>query len=98
MAEARYNSVEVRINGQVFKLRTDVGTEYVQNLAAYVEGVMREVARQGSSPASDRVAIMAALQIADSLFQLQRQMKGKAQVAHDKLNALITASDQLLEE
>lgn len=88
--------LDVTIQGQTFRLKVDTGKEYVVELAAYVEGIMEEVRRHSGTAASHRVAVMAALQIADSLFQLRRQREGEVQSASQKVNHLIARSDQVL--
>lgn len=88
--------LDVTIQGQTFRLKATSGKDYVTELASYVEGVMEEVRRHSGTPASHRIAVMAALQIADNLFQLRRQREGEAQSANQKVSNLIARSDQLL--
>jgi len=98
-------SVEVKIQGQVFRLKTDVGKEYAHELAAFVDGVMVKMMRNSANVSIDRVAIMASLGIADTLFQLQKQGQ-PTQSGHpgvggdfvDRVQRLIVAADRLLEE
>jgi cell division protein ZapA len=90
-------SYEVHVQGQVFRLRTDSGEDYVQELIQYVESVMKEVMQQSRSPASDRIAIMAALQIADRFLHYKHQVEGNADRANRVVGALIYEMDRLLE-
>ena len=57
--------VQVEIFGQTYKLRAEDDPSYVESLAAVVDGKMREIARQTNAVDSLRVAILAALNIAD---------------------------------
>ena len=59
------NVVQVEIFGQIYNLRAEGDASDVQSLAAYVDGKMREVATQTKTVDSLRVAILAALNIAD---------------------------------
>jgi cell division protein ZapA len=59
------NIVQVEIFGQTYNLRADGDPAYVQNLAAWVDGKMREVARETKAVDTVRVAILTALNIAD---------------------------------
>ena len=59
------NVVQVEIFGQTYNLRADGNAADVLSLAAYVDGKMREVASQTKTVDSLRVAILAALNIAD---------------------------------
>ena len=67
MAEDRV--VPVTIHGQKYPVRSDLDPAYVARLAAYVDERMR--AASDSAPSGDmmRVAVLAALNIADELFR-----------------------------
>jgi len=57
--------VQVEIFGQTYKLRAEDDPAYVESLAAIVDGKMREIAKQTNAVDSLKVAILAALNIAD---------------------------------
>jgi cell division protein ZapA len=61
--------IPVEIHGQRYPIRTSLEPEYVSRLALYVDEKMRAAAEQ--TPASDslRLAVLAALNIADELFR-----------------------------
>ena len=64
------DAVSVDIYDQVYHLRgTDA--EYIERLAALVDEKMRAVASQGNTVDSLRVAVLAALNIADELVALR---------------------------
>jgi cell division protein ZapA len=68
--EENAQAVSVDIYDQVYHLRgTDLG--YIEALAGLVDGKMRAVAAQGSTVDSLRVAVLAALNIADELLALR---------------------------
>ena len=62
-------SVSVEILGQRYPIRAALDPEYIKRLAAYVDGKIR--AAGDSAPSSDpvRLAVLAALNIADELFR-----------------------------
>ncbi len=63
-------AVVVEIYDQTYHLRgTDAA--YIEKLAGLVDGKMRAVAAQSASPDSLRVAVLAALNIADELVSLR---------------------------
>ena len=68
-------SYKVVIYNQTYNLRSDHGEEYIHELAEYVDKRMNEIARASMTVDSLRVAILAALQIADELYQSRREMK-----------------------
>ena len=90
--------IEVRIHGQLFKLRAGEEEGYVQELAAYVNDVMQVISRQSNTVAIERIAIMAALNVTDTLFQQQRRASSDAKAVDERINRLITLSDHLLGE
>ena len=62
-------SVNVEIAGQVLSIRSDEGPEYVQELADYVDGHLRQLGGGRRSFSLQRVALLVAIQIADELFR-----------------------------
>jgi len=69
--------VTVEINGQRYPIRTDLDAAYVTELAVYVQRKMELAARE--SPAGDtlKIAVLAALNIADECFRARDE--GSAQ-------------------
>ncbi|MBF0186412.1 MAG: cell division protein ZapA [Magnetococcales bacterium] len=92
------DAIEISIHGQRFKLRTDEDEEYVTSLAAYVEEMMAEMGASSNSLTNDRIAIMAAFQIADSFFRYRQQSERRQRQLMQRLRTLIADSDQVLEE
>ncbi|WP_158786927.1 cell division protein ZapA [Granulicella sp. L46] len=69
--EARYmDSVVVDIYDQIYQLR-GVKPEYIERLAEVVDLKMRAVSAHGSTVDSLRVAVLAALNLADELVTLR---------------------------
>ena len=66
---------EVKILGQRYKVRSDDGEEYIQQLAEYLNEQLTEVQKGTRSVATHNVAILAALNIADNLFKLRDEDK-----------------------
>ena len=66
-------SVTVNIFGTEYTLRGTADAEYVQEVAAFVDRRMNEVAKGASVASTARVAILAAVNIADELFREQRK-------------------------
>jgi cell division protein ZapA len=66
-------TVEVKLLGQRFKVRSDEGEQYVQELAQYVSQQLVEVQRNSQAVATHNVALLAALNIADNLFKLREE-------------------------
>jgi cell division protein ZapA len=67
--------VKVVIYNQTYTLRSDHEPDYVQELADYVDQRMNEIARATMTVDSLRVAILAALQIADELHLSRKEVE-----------------------
>ena len=81
-------ATEVEIFGNVYNVRGEKDPEYLQELADMVDGRMREIAQQVSTVDSAKIAILAALNIADELFQCQRHEEGSRVEVKEKVTAL----------
>jgi len=64
--------VHVEIFGQSYSIRAGADPRYVEAIAAYVDAQMREVSRTSGAVDSVRIAVLAALNIADECFSLRR--------------------------
>ncbi len=62
-------SIRVSIFGRDYNIRGDSDSEYIKTVAAHVDSVMRDIADKTGSLSSGRVAILAALNIADEMFK-----------------------------
>lgn len=60
--------MKIDIYDQSYNVSTDQNEEYLRELAAYVDGKMREVAEATRIVDSLKVSVLAALNIADELF------------------------------
>lgn len=75
-------SIRVEIYNQTYSIRSDGDNEYILNLAEYVDGKMREISSGTLTVDSLKVAILAALHIADEFHQLKNQhLQTDAQLA-----------------
>src|SRR6266849_6812946 len=65
-------TIKVEIYDQSYTIRSDGDPEYLKQLAEYVDRRMREISSGTLTVDSRKVAILAALYIADELHQLRR--------------------------
>ena len=64
---------QVEIYGQSYNLRGDADPSYIHELSSYVDAKMQEIAETASTVDSLKVAILAALNIADEYHQIKRE-------------------------
>ena len=75
-------TIRVEIYNQTYNIRSDGDSEYLMQLADFVDGRMREISSGTLTVDSLKVAILAALHIADELHRLkQTHEQADAQLA-----------------
>lgn len=67
--------VRVEIFGQEYSVRGADDPAYVEKLAAYVDEQMKEVSRSSGAVDSLKIAVLAALNIADERFSLHEEVE-----------------------
>jgi cell division protein ZapA len=87
--------VTVQIYDQTYHL-SGQDPDHVRALAEQVDAKMRAVAAQGRTVDSLRVAVLAALNLADELSQYQQS--GAAATGHARASTLRSLLDEVLEE
>lgn len=70
-------AVDVSILGQTYRVKGEADDAYVKDVARYVDGKMKEVNDGGGGGGTIRVAVLAAFNIADELFQLRKAAEEK---------------------
>ena len=91
------DSIRVEIYDQGYTLRgTD--PEYIVKLAEYVDLKMRAVAEKTSTVDSLRVAVLAALNIADEYQLLKKKYDSIANTYVERANSLSGMLDEIIEE
>ncbi len=90
-------SVRVEIFDQVYNLRGS-DADYILKLAEYVDGKMRAVSQQTATVDSVRLAVLAALNIADEYHLLQRRLETPSPEARQRASKLASALDEVLQD
>lgn len=88
--------VSVRIYGESYTLRTGEDPAYVEEVARYVDARMRDVAASGKVVSTSKIAVLAALHVADELLRLRRDAGRGAGETERRLRALLAAVDRAL--
>ncbi len=91
------NSVRVEIYDQAYNLRGS-DPQYIFKLAEFVDTKMRAVAEQTQTVDSLRLAVLAALNIADEYMVLKRKYEGLASEYKQRADHLAGALDEVLRE
>ena len=91
------NSVRVEIYDQSYNLRGS-DADYIFKLAEYVDTKMRIVAQQTQTVDSFRLAVLAALNIADEFHVIKRKYDAVAGEYRQKADHLSGALDEVLSD
>ena len=88
--------ISVDISGQRYPIRTTLEPEYVARLAAYVEEKMRASAESTPSTDAVRLAVLAALNIADELFRCRETNRARSGQLAERAEELERLVDRVL--
>ena len=88
--------IPVEIAGQRYPIRSTLDPEYVARLAGYVDEKMRAAAESTPSSDSLRLAVLAALNIADELFRCRDANRARDGQLAERAEELERLLDRLL--
>ena len=94
MSEGRVIPVDVQ--GQRYPIRTSLEPEYVTRLAQYVDEKMRAAAESTPTGDSLRLAVLAALNIADELFRCHDATQARSGELAERAGELERLLDRVL--
>lgn len=93
-----HDGVRVEIYDQEYFMRGKLDPEYIQRLALYLDAKMRSIAEHTHTADSLRVAILAALNIADEYHQLKSQYEASQKQLDRKVGEYNEVLDEILKE
>jgi cell division protein ZapA len=92
--DGKNDSISVEIFGQTYNVRGEGDPDYLTELARFVDSRMREVAAQVATVDTVKIAILAALNIADEFSRYRKQRLGawieKTEELSNRLNKVIS--------
>lgn len=97
MSTKATTATEVEIFGALYHVRGDKNSEYLQDLADVVDRKMREIAQQVSTVDTAKIAILAALNLTDELFQCRKSQEGERVEIQEKVTELAGQLDEALQ-
>jgi cell division protein ZapA len=95
--DAQNASVRVEIFDQAYNLRFP-DPDYLLKLAEYVDSKMRSVAAATNTVDTVRLAVLAALNIADEYHMLKKRIDGGATDYQKRAHQLVHALDEVLQD
>ena len=91
------NSKKIQIYGKTYSLKSSSSEVDAEEVAAYVDSRMKELANARSKTSTLDLAILAALNIAQELMELKNQAGAKEEAEGEKLRQLVEALDRELQ-
>jgi cell division protein ZapA len=90
-----FKILKVNIFGTEYPIKGSTDTEYIKQVAGYVDQKMREIDQNIPIDSSLKVAILAALNITDELFR-EREKKGNSGEFSEKIQHLTQLLDSCI--
>jgi len=90
------NTVHVNIYGEEYPVRAEGDSEYIRQVAHYLDRKMREMAEKVPNRSPSRIAILAALNIADELFQERKKSEDNQVALEARTQEIISLLDEKL--
>ena len=87
--EDKRQTVTVTIYGEDYPIRGEADSEYITQVASYLDAKMREVAQRNGNKSPSKVAILAALNITDELFKARRASSAEVKNIEDKAQTIL---------
>jgi cell division protein ZapA len=88
--------IRVTIYDQEYRMRGKLDADYIRRLGEFVDAKMRSIAARTQTVDSLRVAVLAALNIADEFHQLKVEHEESAREIDEKVDACNDLLDQVL--
>ena len=82
---------KIQIYGKTYSLKSSSDQVSTEEVAAYVDAKMRELAEVRSKTSSADLAVLAALNIAQELMELQKQTNANDKTYEEKIGRMIEA-------
>jgi cell division protein ZapA len=90
--------MKIEIYGQTYYMQGDLDQAYVEDLARYVDAKMNAVADGTRTVDSMRVAVLAALAIADELHALRRSQQDMRGALRDRTERCLNLVERALKQ
>ena len=91
-------SIRVLIYDQEYFMRGDLNQEYIQKLAQFLDAKMRSIAERTRTVDTLRVAMLAALNVADEYHQLKARYEEVTHHMDETVGKCTDALDEILKD
>lgn len=88
----------VNIFGEDYPIKGDADGQYIKQIAGYLDQKMKEVAERLPTGAYSKIAVLAAMNIADELFKEKIDKENKLSQIEEKAQTLLKWLDDSLRQ
>jgi cell division protein ZapA len=92
------DGIRVQIYDQEYHMRGELDPEYIRKLAQFLDAKMRSIAERTHTVDSLRVAVLAALNIADEYHQLKAKYEVATKRVDEKVDEYSEVLDRVLKQ
>lgn len=92
------DTVTVNIYGENYTVKAGEDPGYIETVARFVDGKMKEISAGGKVVTTSKIAILTALNIADELFKCRRDLEGQEETTSQKIEALLNVLQKAVRE
>jgi cell division protein ZapA len=92
------HSVKLQIFGQVYPVQSELDEVYMQKLAEYVDEKMRAIADMTPTVDTQKVAILAAIVIADELHSVRKERGEREELLKEQAERCLTLVERALKQ
>ena len=93
---SRYETTTVEIFGQSYNVRGEGNQDYLTELAQFVDARMRDVAAQVATVDPMKIAVLAALNIADEFSRYRQQRQSAAGIWIERTEEISSRLDAVI--
>ena len=91
-------SVKVDIFGQTYPIQGELEEAYIRQIAAYVDEKMRMISEMARTVDTQRVAVLAAISIADELHRLREERGEREEILKEQAERCLTLVERALKQ
>ncbi len=91
------NTIIVNIMGTEYPIKSDADPNYVREVAQYVDTKMREIAEVASLKSVTKLAVLAAMNIADELLQEKEEKESIGSALEEKALKLASSLSEAMD-
>lgn len=91
-------SVKVEIFNQIYPIQGDLDEDYMRKIASFVDGKMRLISEIAGTVDTQKVAILAAIAIADELHRLREERGEREEILKEQAERCLTLVERALRQ